>query len=44
MQTGRSALGPVGVFLGAWLVGGALTDLWAKTGKVKHLHRARDRA
>jgi cytochrome c-type biogenesis protein CcmF len=33
MQTGRSALGPVGVFLGAWLVSGAAVDLWQKTGR-----------
>ena len=33
MQTGRSALGPVGLFLGAWVVGGALTDLFIRTGR-----------
>lgn len=33
MQTGRSALGPVGLALGAWVVFGALTDLWARTGR-----------
>ncbi|MCB6177467.1 heme lyase CcmF/NrfE family subunit [Rhodobacter sp. Har01] len=33
MQTGRSALGPVGLGLGGWLVFGALTDLWARTGR-----------
>ncbi|MFD1343615.1 heme lyase CcmF/NrfE family subunit [Litorisediminicola beolgyonensis] len=33
MQTGRSAMGPVGVFLGAWLVAGAATDLWTRTGR-----------
>ncbi|WP_370303801.1 heme lyase CcmF/NrfE family subunit [Pseudooceanicola sp.] len=33
LQTGRSALGPVGLFLGAWIVGGALTDLWIRTGR-----------
>mgnify|MGYP003674093131 CR=1 FL=1 len=27
-QTGRSMLGPVGLFLGAWLVMGAAVDLW----------------
>ncbi len=32
MQTGRSALGPVGVFLGVWMVAGALVDLWSRTG------------
>jgi cytochrome c-type biogenesis protein CcmF len=32
MQTGRSALGPVGVFLGVWVVVGALVDLWSRTG------------
>jgi cytochrome c-type biogenesis protein CcmF len=33
LQTGRSALGPVGLALGAWVVFGALTDLWARTGR-----------
>jgi len=33
MQTGRSALGPMGLFLGAWLVGGALVDIWSRTGR-----------
>ena len=32
-QTGRSLLGPVGLFLGAWLVFGAITDIWQRTGK-----------
>lgn len=33
LQTGRSALGPVGLFLAAWLVGGAAVDLWSRTGR-----------
>ena len=33
LQTGRTALGPVGVALGVWVVGGALLDLWARTGR-----------
>jgi cytochrome c-type biogenesis protein CcmF len=33
MQTGRSALGPVGVALGAWVVLGAAWDLWSRTGR-----------
>ncbi len=33
LQSGRSALGPVGLFLGAWVVTGAFTDLWLRTGK-----------
>ncbi len=33
MQTGRSALGPVGVILGVWVVLGAAADLWARTGR-----------
>jgi cytochrome c-type biogenesis protein CcmF len=33
MQTGRSALGPVGVLLGIWVVLGAGIDLWARTGR-----------
>ncbi|UMA66673.1 heme lyase CcmF/NrfE family subunit [Roseivivax marinus] len=39
MQTGRSMLGPVGVFLGAWLVAGAVTDLISRTGKSRDLKR-----
>ncbi len=33
LQTGRSALGPIGAVLGAWVVLGALWDLWARTGR-----------
>ena len=33
LQTGRSALGPVGAMLGAWVVFGALWDLWSRTGR-----------
>jgi cytochrome c-type biogenesis protein CcmF len=33
LQTGRTALGPVGAALGAWVILGALTDLWARTGR-----------
>ena len=33
LQTGRSALGPVGLALGVWVVAGALTDLWARAGR-----------
>ncbi len=33
LQTGRSALGPVGLFLGAWLVSGAAVDLFSRTGR-----------
>jgi cytochrome c-type biogenesis protein CcmF len=32
-QSGRSALGPVGVTLGVWVVGGALLDLWLRGGR-----------
>ena len=32
VQTGRSLLGPVGVFLGAWLVMGSMIDLYTRTG------------
>ncbi|WP_113913298.1 heme lyase CcmF/NrfE family subunit [Roseovarius dicentrarchi] len=32
LQGGRSLLGPVGLMLGTWLVAGALTDLWSRTG------------
>ncbi|MBK1635039.1 heme lyase CcmF/NrfE family subunit [Rhodovulum adriaticum] len=33
MQTGRSALGPVGIALGTWLVSGAAMDLWMRAGR-----------
>jgi cytochrome c-type biogenesis protein CcmF len=33
LQSGRSALGPVGVGLGAWVVFGALTDLFSRAGR-----------
>jgi len=33
MQSGRSALGPVGLLLGSWVVFGALVDLWSRTGR-----------
>ncbi|MFT6605211.1 MAG: cytochrome c-type biogenesis protein CcmF [Halocynthiibacter sp.] len=31
MQSGRSAVGPVGAALGTWLVVGAALDIWART-------------
>jgi cytochrome c-type biogenesis protein CcmF len=39
LQTGRSLLGPVGLFLGAWLVFGTLTELWARAGRSHDLRR-----
>jgi cytochrome c-type biogenesis protein CcmF len=33
LQTGRSLMGPIGVFLGTWLVAGAATDLLMRTGQ-----------
>jgi cytochrome c-type biogenesis protein CcmF len=39
MQTGRSLLGPVGVFLGVWLVMGAGIDLISRTGQNRDLKR-----
>ncbi|GHC43861.1 c-type cytochrome biogenesis protein CcmF [Gemmobacter tilapiae] len=33
MQTQRSALGPIGLGLGAWVVFGSLADLWGRTGR-----------
>jgi cytochrome c-type biogenesis protein CcmF len=39
MQTGRSALGPVGLFLGAWLISGAAVDLWSRTGRKRSIGR-----
>ncbi|MEL6432320.1 MAG: heme lyase CcmF/NrfE family subunit [Pseudomonadota bacterium] len=40
LQTGRSALGPIGLFLGAWLVGGACVDVFIRAGrKLERLRR-----
>ncbi|MEJ6388692.1 heme lyase CcmF/NrfE family subunit [Gymnodinialimonas ulvae] len=33
MWTGKSAIGPIGVALSVWLVAGAVTDLWSRTGR-----------
>ena len=33
MQSGRSALGPIGAGLGAWVVFGAAVDLWTRAGR-----------
>jgi len=33
MQTERSMLAPVGIFLGVWLVSGACVDLWLRSGR-----------
>ncbi len=33
VQSGKSALGPIGLGLGVWVVSGALSDLWARMGK-----------
>ena len=33
MQTGHSILGPLGVFLAAWIVMGALVDLFSRAGR-----------
>ena len=33
MQSGRSLIGPMGAFLGAWLVMGATVDLFSRTGR-----------
>ena len=30
MQTGRSLMGPIGLFLGAWMVFGAALDIWMR--------------
>ena len=39
IQTGRSALGPVGLALSIWLVASALLDLWSRTGRGGLSHR-----
>ena len=33
VQSQRSALGPLGVALGIWVIGGAAIDLWQRTGR-----------
>jgi len=33
MQTGQSALGPVGAMLAIWVAGGAAMDIWARAGR-----------
>ena len=33
MQTSRSALGPIGLVLGVWVMLGATMDLWQRTGR-----------
>ena len=33
VQSGRTAMGPIGVALGVWVVAGAFTDLWVRTGR-----------
>ena len=33
VQSGQSALGPVGVALGVWVVGGSVADLWLRGGR-----------
>jgi len=39
IQTGKSLVGPVGVFLGAWIVMGTILDLFSKLGRSKSLKR-----
>ncbi|WP_420324953.1 heme lyase CcmF/NrfE family subunit [Mameliella sp.] len=39
MQTGRSLMGPIGVFLGTWIVAGAVTDLIGRTGQSRDFSR-----
>jgi cytochrome c-type biogenesis protein CcmF len=39
MQTGRSLLGPVGVFLGTWMVAGAITDIVGRLGQTRDWSR-----
>ena len=39
IQTGKSLVGPVGVFLGAWIVMGTILDLFSKLGRSTSLKR-----
>ena len=39
IQTGKSLVGPVGVFLGAWIVMGTILDLFSKLGRSMSIKR-----
>jgi len=39
VQSGRSALGPIGLALGVWVVGGAILDLWLRGVRGSFLDR-----
>ena len=39
LQTGRTAMGPIGVVLGVWVVFGSAFDLWARTGRLGFMDR-----
>jgi cytochrome c-type biogenesis protein CcmF len=41
MQSGRALFGPIGMFLGTWLVFGAGVDLWQRAGRKDKLARLR---
>ncbi|WP_373635404.1 heme lyase CcmF/NrfE family subunit [Yoonia sp. SS1-5] len=41
VQSGGSALGPIGVALGIWVFGGAVADLWMRSGREGWLSRLR---
>ncbi len=41
MQTGRSALGPIGLVLAVWLVAGSAVDLWQRLGRGGLAQKAR---
>ncbi|MGJ8623608.1 MAG: heme lyase CcmF/NrfE family subunit [Yoonia sp.] len=41
VQSGNSALGPIGVALGVWVVGGAVADLWIRSGRDDLMTRLR---
>ena len=39
IQTGQSLIGPIGVFLGSWIVMGAIIDLLSKLGNSRSIRR-----
>ena len=41
IQSDNSALGPIGVALGGWVVGGAIADLWMRSGREGFADRIR---
>ena len=39
LQTGRSGLGPIGLFLGTWLIASSAVEIWGRTGRSRSFGR-----